>query len=79
VTFAIVHSFGFGWIDPAVAIKSIDHVHDLELKQFKIMNVIGLIVQSGIAQINLRNPRKLDRAGKPMSAFPHPALDDAAA
>ncbi|MGP0059661.1 MAG: hypothetical protein ACLPID_10285 [Beijerinckiaceae bacterium] len=42
------------------------------------MNVIDSNELERDMQISLRNLRKLDCAGKPVSTFPHPALGDKA-
>ena len=53
---------------------ALDHVHDFGLLQSKIMNVIDSNKLERDMQISLRNLHKLDWAGKPVPAFPHPAL-----
>ncbi|MGP0061126.1 MAG: sulfite reductase subunit alpha [Beijerinckiaceae bacterium] len=54
-------------------VPRLDH-DDFGLNQSKIMNVIDSNKLERDAQISLRNPRKLDCAGKPVPTFPHPAL-----
>ncbi len=60
----------------AAASGSLDH-DDFGLNQSKVMNVIDFESLERDRQISLRNLRKLDCAGKPVSTFPHSALESA--
>jgi hypothetical protein len=60
-------------IDCAPRAGRLNH-DDFGLIQSKIMNVIDSKDWERGAQISLRNLRRLDRAGKPVPTFPHPAL-----
>ena len=70
-----LHQFDFERSGRRAGAFSLDH-DDFGLNQSKIMNVIDSNKLERDMQINLRNLRKLDCAGKAAQcpAFPHPAL-----